>query len=77
MHEVAWVYRPVKVESGRKGTLRVTNRQSFVGLEAFDARWTLLVDGAAVKTGKLKLPKLGTARNWNTVTKLAAALREA
>ena len=26
---------------------------------------------------KLKLPKLGTARNWNTVTKLAAALREA
>jgi uncharacterized protein (DUF1697 family) len=23
---------------------------------------------------KLKLPKLGTARNWNTVTKLAAAL---
>jgi uncharacterized protein (DUF1697 family) len=26
---------------------------------------------------KLKLPKLGTARNWNTVTKLAAALRGA
>ncbi|MGE0530291.1 MAG: DUF1697 domain-containing protein [Hyphomonadaceae bacterium] len=26
---------------------------------------------------KLKLPKLGTARNWNTVQKLAAALREA
>lgn len=26
---------------------------------------------------KLKLPKLGTARNWNTVSKLAAALREA
>ena len=24
---------------------------------------------------KLKLPKLGTARNWNTVLKLAAALR--
>jgi uncharacterized protein (DUF1697 family) len=24
---------------------------------------------------KLKLPKLGTARNWNTVTKLAAAAR--
>lgn len=24
---------------------------------------------------KLKLPKLGTARNWNTVTKLAAMLR--
>ncbi len=26
---------------------------------------------------KLKLPKLGSARNWNTVTKLADALREA
>ncbi|MBL8546919.1 MAG: DUF1697 domain-containing protein [Hyphomonadaceae bacterium] len=26
---------------------------------------------------KLKMPKLGTARNWNTLTKLAAALREA
>ncbi|MEZ5957001.1 MAG: DUF1697 domain-containing protein [Hyphomonadaceae bacterium] len=26
---------------------------------------------------KLKLPKLGSARNWNTVLKLAAALREA
>jgi uncharacterized protein (DUF1697 family) len=26
---------------------------------------------------KLKMPKRGTARNWNTVTKLAAALREA
>jgi uncharacterized protein (DUF1697 family) len=24
---------------------------------------------------KLKMPKLGTARNWNTVTKLAAAVR--
>jgi len=25
---------------------------------------------------KLKLPKLATARNWNTVTKLAAMLAE-
>ena len=25
---------------------------------------------------KLKLPKLGSARNWNTVSKLAAAVRE-
>ena len=57
MHEVAWVYRPVTVAAGaKKGTLRVTNRQSFVGLEALDARWSLLVDGAEVRTGKLKLP---------------------
>ncbi len=26
---------------------------------------------------KLKMPKLGSARNWNTVTKLAEALRAA
>ncbi len=57
MQEVAWVYRPVTVEAGsRKGTLRVTNRQSFVGLTAFDARWSLLVDGEVVRTGTLKLP---------------------
>lgn len=59
MHEVAWVYRPVTVAAGRKGTLRITNRQSFVGLDAYDARWSLLVDGATVKQGKLKLPKVG------------------
>lgn len=31
-------------------------------------------DGQGVS--KLKMPKLGTARNWNTVTKLAAMARE-
>ncbi len=59
MHEVAWVYRPVTVESGaKKGTIRVTNRQSFVGLDAVVARWSLLVDGAVVRSGTLKLPKV-------------------
>jgi beta-galactosidase len=62
MHEVAWVYRPVTVgltQRGKQRSLVVTNRQSFVGLDAFDARWTLLVDGATVKQGRLKLPKVG------------------
>jgi beta-galactosidase len=59
MQEVAWVYRPVTVAAGRRGALRVTNRQSFVGLDAFDARWTLLVDGAEVRSGRLRLPKVG------------------
>ncbi len=62
MHEVAWVYRPVTVglaHRGKQRSLVVTNRQSFVGLDAFDARWTLLVDGAEVRSGKLKLPKVG------------------
>ena len=58
MQEVAWVYRPVTVARGRRGTLRVTNRQSFVGLDAFDARWTLLVDGVEVRSGRLRLPKV-------------------
>ncbi|TPW11389.1 MAG: beta-galactosidase [Acidimicrobiaceae bacterium] len=57
MHEVAWVYRPVTVQPGRrKGTIRITNRQSFVGLEAYAVAWDLRVAGEVVQTGKLALP---------------------
>jgi len=57
MREVAWVYRPVTVEAGRRnGTLRVSNRQSFVGLDAFEARWSLLVDGTEMRSGRWRLP---------------------
>jgi beta-galactosidase len=59
MREVAWVYRPVTVEAGRRrGTLRVTNRQSFVGLRDYTARWELLVDGEVVRRGRLTLPDI-------------------
>jgi beta-galactosidase len=57
MHEVAWVYRPVTVEAARgKRSLRITNRQSFSGLERFRATWDLRVGGRAVQSGKLSLP---------------------
>ncbi len=57
MQEVAWVYRPVTVAPGRKrGTIRVANRQSFVGLEALSATWQLLVGGEVAASGKLSLP---------------------
>lgn len=59
MHEVAWVYRPVTVEAGRrKGTLRISNRQSFQGLGWLVADWELLVDGATVRRGRLRVPEV-------------------
>ena len=68
MHEVAWVYRPVTVERGvergvgrgaKRTTLRVTNRQSFVGLDGLEATWELRVAGHVSKHGRLSLPKVG------------------
>ena len=57
MQEVAWVYRPVTVTLVG-GRLRVENRQSFLGLGAYRARWTLQVAGEVVREGVLKLPKI-------------------
>ncbi len=57
MREVAWVYRPVTVAAGRrKGTLRVSNRQSFTDLRGLRGEWELLVDGAVARRGVVKLP---------------------
>ena len=60
MHEVAWVYRPVTVGAGRARagvrTLRIANRQSFVGLQGLRAHWQLLVDGAVRAQGRLLVP---------------------
>ncbi len=62
MREVAWVYRPVTVElaavRGRATRLRVTNRQSFTGLEGLRAGWGLRVDGELVASGVLRLPAI-------------------
>jgi beta-galactosidase len=57
MQEVAWVYRPVTATlAGSR--LRVENRQSFLDLGAYRARWSLLVAGEVVREGVLKLPKI-------------------
>ena len=58
MREVAWVYRPVTVTAGRRGTLRITNRRSFSTLDDLSCRWELLVDGAPVERGVLDVPDL-------------------
>ena len=57
MREVAWVHRPVTVSTARrKGTVRVANRQSFVGLGWLRAEWELTLDGAVVRRGAWRLP---------------------
>lgn len=61
MREVAWVYRPVTVElvhsgRGRRVALRVSNRQSFTGLDPYRATWELLVDGTPIQSGQLIVP---------------------
>jgi beta-galactosidase len=67
MREVAWVYRPVTVSSrgsGRSRKLRVTNRQSFIGLQGLVGSWELSIAGTVVKSGRLRLPAVaphGTA----------------
>jgi beta-galactosidase len=59
MREVAWVYRPVTVTSAGKGkhhSLRITNRQGFVGLQWLSAEFELTVAGSVVRRGTLKVP---------------------
>ena len=56
MREVAWVYRPVTVARGSKGTLVISNRQSFTDLRGLRATWELLVDGVVQRSGRLTLP---------------------
>ena len=56
MREVAWVYRPVTVAAAGRGRLRVGNRQAFTDLGWLRAEWSLLVDGAEVRRGRLTLP---------------------
>ena len=59
MHEVAWVYRPVVTELASEPkplTVRVSNRQSFVGLEAFAATYELWDGDRVAARGSLGKP---------------------
>ena len=51
--EVEWCYRPVSVESAGRTKLKITNRQSFRGVDWLDARWQLTVAGEVVGSGAL------------------------
>lgn len=53
--EVEWCYRPVAVEPVGKSKLKITNRQSFTGLDDLNGRWELTVAGAVVDSGELSV----------------------
>lgn len=58
--------------------MEATQKTSLTGEEIAQGKDCLYIKFPAGQgPSKLKLPKLGSARNWNTVQKLAAALREA
>ncbi|MEY2583742.1 MAG: beta-galactosidase, partial [Ilumatobacteraceae bacterium] len=66
MREVAWVYRPVTTSlagGARSRSLRITNRRSFTTIDDLSASWELLVDGAVVKHGRLRVPKVSPAES--------------
>lgn len=46
-------------EAAREGSLQLTNRQYFTGLEWLRARWEHLADGRTVGSGELELPAVG------------------
>lgn len=61
MRELAWVHRPVSVSLAGKGSgtrLVLRNRQGFRDLSHLRATWELVTDGAVVKHGSLRLPKV-------------------
>lgn len=65
-------------EPASEAEMDAMERSSFTGEEISQGKDCLYIKFPAGQgPSKLKLPKLGSARNWNTVQKLAAALREA
>jgi len=53
--ELAWCYRPAAVEAVGRAKLKVTNRQSFTGLDGLDAQWQLIVGGEVIEEGTLSI----------------------
>lgn len=65
MRELAWVHRPVAVALTGKGAaarLVVRNRQSFRDTKHLRGEWELVVDGAAMRRGNLRLAALAPGR---------------
>jgi beta-galactosidase len=62
-----WEHRqlaaPVRVFAGRdgvgEGSLELSNRQYFTGLDWLSASWELTADGETIRRGKLDLPEVG------------------
>ena len=53
LHELAFLARPVSVESRGRGTFRIHNRRDFADLSDLRGEWELTDDGAVVGRGKL------------------------
>jgi beta-galactosidase len=57
--EHKYLASPVDATLARGGQVTLTNRQWFTDLSWLSATWEVVVDGAVVANGKLRLPKLG------------------
>jgi beta-galactosidase len=73
--EVKKVYQPIAIEAiklgPRSATLRVINRNSFLNLSEFEARWVLSSDGRVVQSGVL--PVIDVAPGKTGIVKLSFA----
>lgn len=59
--EVKKIYQPVRVSSEDlgAGTVRVTNRQLFTGLQGYELLWEVTRDGSRIQHGSLASPQAG------------------
>ena len=58
--EIKHVFQPAAVLEGSDGkTARVVNKQFFRGLDVYDVKWTVLVNGSEAASGKLDLDSVG------------------
>ena len=75
MTEVAWVHRPVVTEvigRGAKRSLRIHNRQSFTGLDAFVGTWELWSRDVLTASGRL--PRYSVAPHGSADVPLPCAV---
>ncbi|MGW7551574.1 glycoside hydrolase family 2 TIM barrel-domain containing protein [Streptomyces rimosus] len=59
IHEVKKVYQAVRTAAAdlAAGTVRVTNRQLFLGLDGYELRWEVTRDGERIEHGTLPAPQ--------------------
>ncbi|MFW5698875.1 MAG: glycoside hydrolase family 2 TIM barrel-domain containing protein, partial [Planctomycetota bacterium] len=75
MAEVAWCQRPVAVRAGAApGSIVVHNRLDFADLGHLVVHWSLLVDGACVRRGRLPRLRTGPGAEQTVDLKLGDAL---
>jgi beta-galactosidase len=60
IHEVKKVYQPIRVTAQdlASGAVTVSNRQLFLGLDAYELRWEVTRDGERIQDGVLATPEV-------------------